>query len=107
MESDFLLIQLKATDVLRRVNTGQDFALTLERRDLEAWIVNRVPVFLILYDVLNEAGYWMEIQNRSIRNALTNRTGDTLTLHLPVANRVDGTAVAEMRRIKNQTNGGG
>lgn len=103
LEPGYLLVQLKATDVPRRVSNGEALALTVERRDAEGWLADASPVVLIFYDAPADTAYWLPVQESDIAQQVRASNGATVTLRIPVANRIEAVSVEAMRRRKNQT----
>jgi len=50
IENGAIYVQLKATDTLQTLRDQQTVVLDLERADLEYWLVEPMPVILVLYD---------------------------------------------------------
>ena len=90
--------QLKATDKLKRRKGTQSITIRVERSDLDGWLEEPMPVILIVYDAGAEVAYWLYVQAqlKPRRATARRRPGNTVTLHIPVANVVDE---ATMRRF--------
>ena len=61
-ESDAISIQLKATDHLVLSQDQQVAPLSIERSDLERWLLETMPVILILYDAQADVAFWLYLQ---------------------------------------------
>ena len=94
VERDFFYLQLKASDNPIFVENRTAIAVRVDEGDLQAWQEERVPVVLILYHVNADTAYWVHIQE-VVNNAL--RT----TIHIPITQRFDETAVEILRQRKN------
>lgn len=103
VEEGYLLIQLKATEIPRFVADGQYVAITVARSDAEFWSEDAAPVFLMLYDAVNELAYWADIQNLEMTQQIALAAGETITLRIPRLNLMNLEAAHEIRRIKNQS----
>jgi Domain of unknown function (DUF4365) len=62
-ENGTVYIQLKATDNLEpyRLKSGT-LSFPLDRRDLELWLNQVLPVILVLFDAQQEQAYWLYLQ---------------------------------------------
>jgi hypothetical protein len=111
LENGHIRVQLKATDRLRVVSGGQAVALRVHQSDLRHWLLETVPVLLVLFDAAAEAAYWLYVQAyyESRRDLAWEEAGSQVTVHIPRANLVDGAAMrrfAEFRdRVLAQTKG--
>lgn len=105
VEPGLVYLQLKATDKLRRVAKRSTIAVRLERRDLVAWLRQIDPVILIQYDARREVAYRLYVQEhfRNRPRFSLDRVGETVTVHIPIQNIVDSTAIREFARFKEQT----
>jgi hypothetical protein len=77
VEPGHLFAQVKATDHLRTHVSG-GIALRVERRDLERWCREWIPVILVLYDVAQDVAYAKVIR----REHLPRHEASTITLVL-------------------------
>src|SRR3954466_15173807 len=59
-EPDLLSIQLKAAESLRAV--GANYVLDLDIRDYYLWMLEKMPVLLILFDASRRKAYWLVVQ---------------------------------------------
>ncbi len=99
VESDFIAIQLKATESPRFVESGKEVALTIERRDWDFWLDEKAPVILVLFDAKNDVGYWVHVQASTFISR--SDAGQTLTVRFGNEQHVSEDALMEWRRIKN------
>lgn len=58
-ENGAVLMQVKATDHIRRGRTAKEVPFTIKRTDLEWWLNEEQPVMLIVYDARSELAYWL------------------------------------------------
>jgi hypothetical protein len=96
-EEDAILLQLKATDRLRRRPGAIDNPFRVERSDLILWLVELRPVILIVYDARKDVAYWLYVQSyfRRLKGFNLFTAGQTVTIHIPITNVV--TTAAERR----------
>jgi Domain of unknown function (DUF4365) len=96
-------IQVKATEHLPRIAGGKTISWRFSRRDLKLWLEEAYPVILVVYDGQNERAYWIHIQ----AYILDHRTpelfagGETVAVHVPVANRLRPAAIRAIAQTKN------
>jgi hypothetical protein len=94
VENDFVLFQLKATDHLKRTPDNSAVLYRLERSDLDWWLVETFPVILVVYDAQADLAYWLYVQAHfEGRERLLARRGKSITVHIPMANRLDEGAI--------------
>ena len=101
LEADFLLVQMKASDAPRYVATATQYAVTVERQEMESWRRNAMPLFLVLYNAATEEAFWLNIQQYEGEPAPRSVSAN-VTLRVPVANKMSASAVEAMRREKNR-----
>ena len=104
-----LLVQAEATDHLRVLADRRTISVRLHRADLEWWLDEIVPVMLVVYDARRDVAHWLDVQSYFARHLMTGLPSGamTVTVHLPVANRLDVTTFREFARIKNVLVAGG
>lgn len=92
-------MQVKSTDALSIVGDGQFVACRIERAHLRHWLIEALPVILIIYDAPRDRALWLYVQAafagaKSFRAA---RGSERLTLHMPVEQTLDPSAVGRFR----------
>jgi hypothetical protein len=60
IEPSLVWLQVKAAEHLRP--SGPDFVFDLDIRDYNLWMLNELPVVLILFDASRRRAYWLHIQ---------------------------------------------
>ncbi len=95
IENGEVLLQLKATDHLKTTSGGQHVVFRLERADLLAWLREPMPVILVVYDAVQEVGYWLYVQAYFTNEGSPSlkRKSTTITVHIPRSNVLDQAAV--------------
>ncbi|MBL8797961.1 MAG: DUF4365 domain-containing protein [Planctomycetia bacterium] len=101
-ENGHFWVQLKATDRLRLRKDRQAVVLRVQRSHLLHWLKESFPIMLIVYDARLESAYWLYVQRDVGRGRVfgLNRTENTITLHVPVANTLDEVAMRQFGRFK-------
>ncbi|HGY9608537.1 DUF4365 domain-containing protein [Vibrio harveyi] len=83
-------IQLKGQEhcTLIENDTKVSFSVSLER--LKYYLSFNIPVILVVVDVTTEDIYWVSVtDNDTIRSNVSKSSSKTLTVHLPVANKLE------------------
>jgi hypothetical protein len=88
IEDGQILVQLKATDNPARTPKG--IAVTLDVRDYELWTRELMPVFLVVYDGVNQKAYWLYVQHYfQVGSARRPKPGaKTVRVFVPEKNKV-------------------
>ena len=58
-----VLLQIKATDRLRRRSGETPVSFRVDRRDVVRWRAELFPVILILFDARKDVAYWLYVQS--------------------------------------------
>jgi hypothetical protein len=102
-EPGAVYIQVKATDSLPRLADDRTIAWSVSRRDLKLWLAEAYPVILVVYDGERDRAFWTHIQvyfsGRRISELFAG--GETLSVHIPMANRFNARAIRAIARDKN------
>ncbi len=95
-------VQLKATDELRLRRDRQAIMVRVERAHLLFWLNESFPVFLIVYDALREAAYWLYVQRDLGEGRVfrLRRTGSRISIHIPVSNVINDEAMRQFAKFK-------
>ena len=99
LEPGSAYIQLKAAETLRAA--GPDYVFDLDIRDYNLWMLEEVPVILILFDASRSRAYWVCVQNYFDTDAARQpRTGaKTVRVRVPARQPVSGRAIAKWRHL--------
>jgi hypothetical protein len=102
VQNGYVAFQLKATDSPRRVANGSAVAYALDTRDLLHWLNEPTPVILVLYDGRADRAYWIYVQAYFSRAGAVRpgRGRRSVTVHLPIENVVDPTAMRQFARYR-------
>lgn len=101
-ETGSALLQLKASESLELSGTGYVFQLDI--RDYNLWMMERMPVFLVLFDAGRRRAYWLHIQGY-FQTDPVRRPGSrvkSVRVRVPKHQVVNQRAIARMREIKRQ-----
>ena len=104
VENGKVLIQLKATDGLKRSADGTALSVRLEWRDLIFWVNELEPVILVLYDAQEDRAYWLYVQEYFRQREWTARAvaATTVTVHIPTVNVLEEKTVRLFARFRNE-----
>jgi len=95
-------VQLKAGETLEAV--GADYVFDLDIRDYNLWMIEEMPVILILFAASRRRAYWLCVQNYFSKDeARQPRKGaKTVRVRVPRRQPVTQRAVATWRDLKWQ-----
>jgi hypothetical protein len=99
-EPGLVWLQLKAAETLRAV--GSDYAFDLDIRDYNLWMLEEMPVVLILFDASGRRAYWLDVQ-RYFHEDATRRPkkgAKTVRVRIPKRQVLNRRAIATMRDLK-------
>jgi hypothetical protein len=93
------LIQLKATETLKR--TGTDYIYDLDIRDYNLWLQEKTPVLLVLFDANRKRAYWLAVQRYFREGGRPPKKGaKTVRVRIPTRQVVNRRAVGHWRDLK-------
>ena len=105
--SDWILLQVKATEHLKRTANGANVIFRIERVDLNRWLAETYPVILIVYDAQADLAYWLYVQAHFASQREPAGAGQKVTVRIPAVNVLDEAAVrlfaAAKAAIQRQT----
>ena len=98
-QSGKMFIQVKASDHLSTVSDGRFVTCRIERAHLRAWLAEPMPVFLIVYNALNDRAYWLYVQAafRGARRFQAARGSERLTIRIPSLQVLEPSALGRFR----------
>lgn len=87
VEEGNILIQIKSTAAVERLQDGQSITFRLDRIDLQRWLREPYPVILCLYDATDSTAYWLYVQHyfESLPDFNLFEVGATVTVGIPVS----------------------
>jgi Domain of unknown function (DUF4365) len=101
LEPGSVYFQLKAAELLRTV--GVDYVYDLDIRDYNLWMLEEMPVILILFDASRGKAYWLHVQDYFQDVAgLPKKGAKTVRVRVPPRQAVNRRAVAHWRHLKEQ-----
>jgi Domain of unknown function (DUF4365) len=99
-ESDWILVQVKATDHLKRTADGVNVIFRIERIDLNRWLAETYPVILVVYDARADVAYWLYVQAHFAAERGQTGTSQKVTARIPAANVLDEAAILRFAAAK-------
>jgi hypothetical protein len=104
VESDWIFLQLKATDQIQRVAEGKFIAYRLSRADLQSWLGQFLPVILVVYDAPADRAYWLYVQAyfEKLPGFRLKRARETVTVRIPVTNLLNPSAVRTFAHYRDR-----
>jgi len=105
VEEGTLLIQLKATDQIKHNKLKTHLVFTLDKRDLNTWYNEPMPVILALYDAKNDVAYWIYIQQflRAIKGFKLSTVKKFYNINIPKDQILDTSAFKTFQNFKFNT----
>src|SRR5262245_33776403 len=102
VEAGYSLLQLKASEKMEEV-VGH-YPCDVDIRDYNLWMIEPMPVVLILFDVPRERGYWLDVQAYFLADpSKSPRKGArTVRVHVPCGQRFNRRAVVRLRAAKQE-----
>jgi hypothetical protein len=102
VEPGLFFLQLKASETLNE--SGRDYLFDLDVRDHNLWMMELLPVFLVLFDASRRRAYWLLVQAYFRRDrARQPKPGvKTVRVRVPKRQPVNCRAIAAMRAIKQE-----
>lgn len=103
IEAGIVYFQVKATDTLPLLADRKTIAWVVSRRDLRLWLAEAFPVILVIYDGRRDRAFWLHIQGYFTAQSSADLflAGETISTHLPVANRFHRRSVRNIIHRKN------
>jgi hypothetical protein len=101
VENGWVLFQLKATESIKRLAKKNVISVQLDWRDVVYWLNAREPGILIIYDATQDCAWWLHLQEALRHSLESRRRAFTLTLHVPLENRLDEAAIRQYARIRD------
>lgn len=100
-ENGQIWMQLKATDRLRKSRDGKTASIPIERRDILAWLGERFPVILVLYDGVADRAYYLSIKDHFAGpGVFAKLKGREISVPIPTVNVMSEAAMREFARAK-------
>jgi hypothetical protein len=102
VEPGSVYIQLKAAEGLEA--SGTDYLFDVDVRDYNLWMLELMPVILVLFDASRRRAYWLHVQRyfRQDPSRQPRKTAKTVRVRVPRRQAVSRLAVAKMRGIKQE-----
>jgi hypothetical protein len=100
-EPGLVRLQLKAAETLKAV--GAIYAFDLDIRDYNLWMVEELPVFLVLFDASRRRAWWLDVQRYFHENAnrRPKKGAKKVRVRIPRRQIMNRRAIATMRDLKN------
>jgi hypothetical protein len=104
IENGEIRFQVKATESPRILPDKKAIAFRLEQKDVRFWLGELSPVILIVYDGNKDQAFWLYVQAYFAKRKAW-ALGQTVTVHLPMANRLSEDAVKLFREFRDNVAG--
>ncbi len=104
IENGPIYVQLKATSIMHRHERKDSVALPVSRKDLNLWLGEPFPVFVVFFDAVAEKAYWLHLQNYLLaRKIRLSSVKGSLTLRFKKASIMDKNTPELWRAEKHET----
>src|SRR6185369_14100923 len=99
-EPYFLSLQLKAAESLQAI--GSDYVFDMDIRDYNLWMLETMPVILILFDASRRRAFWLCVQSYFGEDTARRpkKGAKTVRVRVPIRRVVNPRAIAKMRDLK-------
>jgi Domain of unknown function (DUF4365) len=103
-EAGTVLFQVKATDGMSLKEGQAEISFRIERANLLLWLDELEPMILIVFDAKKIKAYWLCVQEyfAAIDDFNLFAAGKTITVKVPVANRVNTGAMRRFALMRDQ-----
>ncbi|MDJ0619947.1 MAG: DUF4365 domain-containing protein [Calothrix sp. MO_192.B10] len=103
IENGQIYLQLKARDSLRVLADRETIAFSLERSDLQLWLLEPMPCILIVYDAQENVSYWLYLQAyfESLEGFDLSTIGETFTVRLSKTNILNEEAIKKFAKYRD------
>jgi hypothetical protein len=100
VEPGLVFLQLKASESLQQF--GTDYVFDLDIRDYNLWMMDRMPVVLVLFEASRRRAYWLYVQEyfRADPARRPKAWAKTVGVRVPARQTVNRRAIARMRELK-------
>jgi hypothetical protein len=101
-EPDAVYLQLKAAERLHAV--GSDLVFDVDIRDYNLWMLEQMPVILILFDASRRRAYCLPVQRyfREDSRRRPKQGAKSVRVRVPMRQVVNRRAIAMMRALKEE-----
>lgn len=100
LENGQIEIQVRATEQIKTLKSGDAFAQRLETAHVSHWAMQPFPVILAVYDASRERAWWLNIQQAAEQRQLDD-SGESVTVHIPITNEFSESSVEHFRIDRN------
>jgi hypothetical protein len=102
VEPSVIWLQLKAAEEL--LQGGADYLFDLDIRDYNLWMMEELPVVLILFDASRRRAYWLHVQGyfRDDADHRPKKSAKSVRVRVPCRNLFNHRAVSRIRDLKQR-----
>jgi len=102
-ENGVIYLQLKSTDNIAKYRRTSGYSYSFESEHLEIWINEPMPVIIVLFDAVNEKGYWVYLQSFIKNTGISTDAGQRVfTIRFSENNIVDIEAIRKWKEYKDR-----
>src|SRR5437868_15281542 len=102
VEPGLVYLRLKAAETLQAADS--DYLFDLDIRDYNLWLLEEMPVILILFDASRRRAFWIHFQSYFKEDSARQPKpgAKTVRVYLPMRQAVNRRAVEKMRTLKEE-----
>jgi hypothetical protein len=100
VEPGSVFLQVKGAETLQAI--GSDHVFDLDVRDYNLWMLEEMPIVLVLFDGSRRRAYWLAVQDYFAEDVTRRpkKGAKTVRVRVPKRQAVNRRAVAKMRDLK-------
>lgn len=105
IEPGFMRLQVKASESLHAVDS--DYVFDVDIRDYNLWMMEDIPVILVLFDATQKRAYWVDAQDYFLidETRQPRKGAKTVRIRVPIQQTISRAAIADFRELKLRTLG--
>lgn len=100
-ENGHLDVQVKSTERVEPTANGQEIPVRVASADVRCWIMQPLPVVLILNEDASKTAWWIRMQDYADDGQLRS-FGETTTVRIPVTSRLTESTLTEFRQFRDR-----
>jgi len=102
IENGYIYFQLKSTEKPKYLKKKGVIAFDLDKKDLDYWLMESHPIYLVLYDVKLDVAYILNLQKYFSENRiLLKNINKFIRVYIPKDNKFTVEVVQRIRNDKN------
>jgi hypothetical protein len=102
-ENGAIRLQVKATDHPQIVSGGQSIVVRIDAKDFRHWLLEPMPVILVIYDARTDVAHWLYVQAHfeTLREPDLDKEEGRLTIHIPRENVINQASFGKFAEFRD------